>query len=458
MKRQTENIGEHVAANTKQDANADKTETSAGDDTAGHDGVDRRDFIKAGAAVAGAVAMAPMLPARARTPRVPRRGSRGKKLLVIFQFGGADALSEVAPFGDATYRNVLRPNLRVGAPGEGTALDGLPLDGTFAMYPTMSALHNFFVPGPGRLAIVHACGYPMSNRSHFVSQDIYQKGVLDDILFADGWLNRYAALTASSSDPAVRMLAFGRRSAPTSFRGAYPNFAIQGLDDLEIAARTGNIRNTLRNVVRTNWPDLKTSPLTGLRAGARGAFDLVELFDGVNETNFPPNVAYPMSDLGTQLKEIAITVKADLGVEVFHAQTGGWDHHSNIGGVLPGLAQDLSDSIAAFITDLGPAQAQDLAIVVMSEFGREAGENGSAGFDHGHGSAMFVMGGATVGGQIHGNWPGVGLSDLDSGRFLHPDNDFRNVLGDVLVGHMGVSPSDVEEVFDDFTYGPIGVM
>ena len=49
----------------------------------------------------------------------------------------------------------------------------------------------------------------------------------------------------------------------------------------------------------------------------------------------------------------------------------------------------------------------DTVILTMSEFGRAVAENGSRGTDHGHGNAMFVIGGAVKGGQVYGKWPGL---------------------------------------------------
>jgi uncharacterized protein (DUF1501 family) len=40
----------------------------------------------------------------------------------------------------------------------------------------------------------------------------------------------------------------------------------------------------------------------------------------------------------------------------------------------------------------------DTTVIVMSEFGRTARENGNGGTDHGHGNVMWVMGGAVAGG------------------------------------------------------------
>ena len=42
----------------------------------------------------------------------------------------------------------------------------------------------------------------------------------------------------------------------------------------------------------------------------------------------------------------------------------------------------------------------DTVILTMSEFGRAVAENGSRGTDHGHGNAMFVIGGSVKGGAV----------------------------------------------------------
>ena len=49
----------------------------------------------------------------------------------------------------------------------------------------------------------------------------------------------------------------------------------------------------------------------------------------------------------------------------------------------------------------------DTVILTMSEFGRAVAENGSRGTDHGHGNAMFVIGGGVKGGEVYGKWPGL---------------------------------------------------
>ena len=182
--------------------------------------MNRRDLLKA-SAVVGAAAMAPTELLRAAQCQSAKSGGKllGNKVLVhIFQHGGADALSLVAPTTDTTYRNVLRPTIRVGSPGEGTNLDGLALNSTFAMHPSMAALHALYGSGVGNLAIIHAVGYSPSNRSHFVSEDIVEKATNLNLSTSDGWANRFAQVTSQgAADAPVRLLGLGMNRMPGSF-------------------------------------------------------------------------------------------------------------------------------------------------------------------------------------------------------------------------------------------------
>src|SRR6185436_195785 len=108
-----------------------------------------------------------------------------------------------------------------------------------------------------------------------------------------------------------------------------------------------------------------------------------------------------------------------------------WDHHVNEGsatGQLANRLDDLSRCIAALVRDLGDRMA-DTLIVTMSEFGRAVSENGSRGTDHGHGNAMFVIGGSVKGGRVYGKWPGLGPEQCYEGRDLAVTTDFRDVFG-----------------------------
>jgi uncharacterized protein (DUF1501 family) len=168
----------------------------------------------------------------------------------------------------------------------------------------------------------------------------------------------------------------------------------------------------------------------------------------------PENGAqYPTSRLGQNLQQIGQLIKAKIGVEVLFVDCGGWDNHVNEGGVqgqLSNLLKDLGQGLAAFHQDMG-GRMQDVVVVTMSEFGRTAKENGNRGTDHGHANCMFVMGGDVKGGRVYGDWPGLADHQLNEGRDLALTTDFRSVLSEVLVRHVGVS--DLSTVFPGFDAG-----
>src|SRR6185295_15098002 len=100
----------------------------------------------------------------------------------------------------------------------------------------------------------------------------------------------------------------------------------------------------------------------------------------------------------------------NVGLESAWIDLGGWDTHKQEGSVesgeLPRQLDRLGRALATFRADLGPA-FERVVVIVMSEFGRTARENGTGGTDHGHGNAMFVLGGKVKGGRVLGRLPGL---------------------------------------------------
>jgi uncharacterized protein (DUF1501 family) len=77
----------------------------------------------------------------------------------------------------------------------------------------------------------------------------------------------------------------------------------------------------------------------------------------------------------------------------------------------------------------------------MSELGRTVRENGNRGTDHGHATAMLVMGGPVRGGKVYGRWPGLDREQLFEGRDLAVTTDFRTLFAEVAVKHLSVPAS-----------------
>src|SRR5438132_318567 len=109
------------------------------------------------------------------------------------------------------------------------------------------------------------------------------------------------------------------------------------------------------------------------------------------------------------------------------------------------------DRLAAFAQDLGE-QMRDVVVLTMSEFGRTIRENGNSGTDHGHATAMLVLGGTVNGGQVLGKWPGLGPEKRFEGRDVAVTTDFRDLFGEILARHLGAA--DLAPVFPGFTVDP----
>jgi uncharacterized protein (DUF1501 family) len=90
----------------------------------------------------------------------------------------------------------------------------------------------------------------------------------------------------------------------------------------------------------------------------------------------------------------------------------------------------------------------------VTEFGRTVRINGSGGTDHGHGTAMMVMGAGVAGGRVAGSWPGLG--ELHEGRDLAVTTDFRDLFAEVAGAALGL-PGDAD-LFPGHASRRIGVM
>jgi uncharacterized protein (DUF1501 family) len=116
----------------------------------------------------------------------------------------------------------------------------------------------------------------------------------------------------------------------------------------------------------------------------------------------------------------------------------GWDTHQDEGaadGRLAILLGALDGALGAVETGMGAAW-KDTVVAVMTEFGRTARINGTAGTDHGTATVALLAGGALKGGRVIADWPGLRDGDLYQQRDLKPTTDLRAVLKGVLRDHL----------------------
>ena len=388
----------------------------------------RRFFIKSSAVVMAGFGAAPAWLARAAAPVDGKR----KILISIFQRGAADGLNIVVPFFEKRYYEI-RPTIAVPVPGRPNG--AIDLDGRFALHPTLQSLKPFW--DNGQLAIVHAAGSPDGNRSHFEAQDHMESGTPGRTM-EDGWLNR--ALDSNPSISPVRAVAMGPKM-PRTLRGNRNAIAVGDLQQFQ--ARDQGVASILESMY-TSTTDKQ------LMTQGKGTFEAMKLIESINRTPYTPaNGAVYVGEFGTALRQIARLIKAEAGLEAAFAEIGGWDHHANENGQLPGLLNQYGNSLAAFARDMGD-RMQDIVLVTMSEFGRTAAESGNNGTDHGHGNVMFVLGGPVNGGKVYGTWPGLQPEQLFERRDLEVTTDFRAVLSELVRDHIGRSP---EQVFPGFKPG-----
>jgi uncharacterized protein (DUF1501 family) len=404
--------------------------------------VSRRIFLRNGAFALVSLGFAPSF--LARTACAAGR-ARAKRLIAVFQRGAVDGLNVVVPHGESEYYHA-RPGIAVARPhAEDGAID---LDGFFGLHPRLAPLQPLW--HAKTLAIVHACGSPDATRSHFDAQDFMESGTPGVKITADGWLNRYLQARREQDATPFRAVSLTGQ-VPRVLQGRAAALALNDLSQFGI--RAGQASDRLRAAFKAAYVN---SPDLVLNGAAGEAFEAMRMLDAADPAQYTPEhgADYPASPFGRALGQIAQLVKADVGLEIAFADVGGWDTHVNQGagqGQLAGRLDDFGRALAALAVDLGDRLA-DTVILTMSEFGRAVNQNGDGGTDHGHGNAMFVIGGAVRGGRVHGRWPGLAEHQRFEGRDLAVTTDFRDVFAEIVVRHLGVD--DVRPIFPGYPSEP----
>ena len=399
--------------------------------------ITRRIFLRNSALAVVGTAAVPSFLTRAAFGAV-ESGTRTRRLVVIFQRGAADGLNIVVPHGEPQYY-AMRPSINI--PRKAV----LDLDGFFGMHPSLAPFQPLWKQR--HLAIVHAAGSPDSTRSHFDAQDFMETGTPGVKATEDGWLNRSLRNLPRPQNSPFRAIALGP-SVPRILNGSEPTVAMNNINDFAVGGRSQK-PSPAANAFEAMYDHSSDSVLHGT---GEETFDAVKMLRSADPGKYTPapGADYPRGRFGDSLRQLAQLIKANLGVQVAFADIGGWDHHVNEGAVEGQLANvlgDFSQALAAFWTDLGDL-GEDTVVVTMSEFGRTARENGNRGTDHGHANVMFVLGGPVKGGRVYGRWPGLDQSQLYEGRDLALTTDFRQVIGEAVVRHMG--NKNLGEVFPGF--------
>lgn len=381
--------------------------------------------------------------------------SRDPILVVIFLRGGADGLALVSPTSDPDFIAARPESLRVLRQGDaaGRAIRQEIADVDFRFHPAAAPLADLY--DAGDLSLIHASGLPEATRSHFDAEARIERGLFGaNIPPGDpsGWIGRW--LQAAAPAGPMPALAVGAMR-PASLLGAEAAVA-ETLADLVVAPGHW-LSDLMRARLQAGFGahpslDRPMQDLLGLSELVKDRF-----WSAADERLRPyaPAVAYPEGNpVSLPLMTVAQTIKENLGLRVATVDVPGWDTHVNQAGDFAGLVGGLSQALMAFWRDLGPLQ-QDVSVVVMSEFGRRLRANTGGGTDHGRGNVMMVLGHQARGGRMVGRWPGLASDALEEGADLAVLTDYRDVLAELLAGHMGLA--DARAVFPGFTHAPLGL-
>lgn len=351
-----------------------------------------------------------------------------KRLIVILLRGAVDGLNVIVPYAERAYYDA-RQTIAIGRPG--TDGGALPLDGHFGLHPALVALLPLWTGK--KLAFVHAAGSVNTTRSHFDAQLFIENGTPGRKSTPDGWMNRLLAELPAPHGP-TDALSIGA-TLPQILKGKLP------VANLPLGPQASRAMPLDRAEISQAFDRLYARDDAISEAYREGRAARAELIgDLPSETQLADNGAPPPNGFPAQAARLAYLLVRDRRIRLAFADLGGWDTHVNQGSQKGQLARHLGllgDGIANLAKGLGK-DFDDTVVIVLSEFGRTVHENGNAGTDHGHGNAIWVIGGRVRGGQIYGDWPGLAAKQLYQGRDLAVTTDFRLVLAAVLERHLGL--------------------
>ncbi len=392
----------------------------------------RRDFLGAGMYALGISAGLPAFLqglSLAQTAKamddVPEKNP--ERIMVVLELtGGNDGLNTVVPFGDDAYHKA-RPRLAV------PTREVLKLNDHFGLHPSCTGLHSLFKDG--KMAVVHGCGYPNPNLSHFTAMEWWHTAMPhgNDKY---GWVGRFADARQPQPvenylvniSPRQSLAVTSAKHAPLVFKDP-KSFGRIGTDAQQKVFETFGEVYPTTNPALAYVNTVSRTATVGAASVRSACAEYRTLVDYGSD-----------NDLTLDLKKVTAMIAAGLPTRIYYLSMGGFDTHAAQPGLHQLLLMYLSDALRGFLEDLKrTGRGEDVAVMAFTEFGRRVHENASQGTDHGTATPMFVLGERVKGG-FHGKVPS--LTDLDNGN-LKMTTDFRSVYAAMMKDWMGYEDTKV---------------
>ncbi len=341
-------------------------------------------------------------------------------LVVVELSGGNDGLNTLVPYGDDAYYKH-RPTL-------GIKPDKLlKIDDHFGWNSGMAGFEKLYKDG--KLAIVHGCGYDQPSFSHFTSM-AYWHTAAPNSGEEYGWVGRLGDGLQPKSTPNYIVNIDATQSLAVKSRLHVPVV----FDEPERFTRKGSFQEKPQLDHVTQVANDANLSRAFLREAAKSAVDASAL---VREAwaRYRTPVDYGIAPLS--LPKVASLIAAGLPTRLYYTgyRNNAFDTHVQQPDLHARLLTYVSDAIMGFMRDLERiGKADQVSILVFSEFGRRVPENANLGTDHGTANYMFMVGKHVKGG--HYGKP-VDLTKLDSGDNLVHTTDFRRAYATMTTGWMG---------------------
>ena len=356
-------------------------------------------------------------------------------LVVVQLTGGNDFMNTIVPYTSSVYYDN-RPKVHI--PQDQV----LPINDTLGFHPNAGPLKELY--DQGVMAIVQGIGYPNSNRSHFRGMDIWHTCEPDRLVY-EGWLGKTIRELDPNKENVLTGVNFGRGLPRAMAANGVPVSSVSDLDNYGIM--TGIAEEDQRVEALEIFKDMYGQAIgTGpvMDYIAQTGVDVLRGSDRLNEApvKYSSNVEYAGNSIAKSLRDVARVHLADLGTRIFYTMHGGYDTHANEYPDHPKLLSEVSGAIMDFFQDLRDHNAaEEVAMLVFTEFGRRIKDNGS-GTDHGSGGGAFIIGERVKGG-LHAEYPPLEPSQWLNGEDLQHTIDYRGVYATLLEEWLGMDAPSI---------------
>lgn len=394
-----------------------------------------------------------------------------RALVVIQLHGGNDGLNTLVPIDQyATYINH-RPI--IGIPETGTRqyvnLDTtLDIADQVGLHPDL--MHLKMLYDDGKVNFIQDVAYSNMNGSHFRGTDIWLSGKTGESIGEEadsGWFGRYLDHKFTdypNSFPTVEMpdppgLEFGSHIVSLGFHRAegIPMGLTMSNNPLGFFNQVSGVGGLLpEDIPATEYGDELRFITEVQKSTDVYAERLAQVFEmGANTVDYP-EVYHTQSEknydnrLSDQLKTVARLISGGCKTKIYLVRMGGFDTHANQGipdkpsfGGHGALLYHMSSAIKAFQDDLKNMGLEDRILTcTFSEFGRQVGENGDWGTDHGTSGPMIIIGKGLKAG-VTGTNPN--LSNLRNNKLQGYQYDYRQVFATLLQDWLGANNGTLQQ-------------